>query len=614
MSLSEPQQSRPRAATVPSIWHRADSAARHNHQYTPLLTLRFYILLATFAGVYLVGLIMMAILERHNDSYDFITNVYFISSTVSLMGLGDVVPSTSAGRVWIGIYAVFAAGCMFSLTWTVAHHYMLALQHSIVKRCLISVSLIVTSTVGFAVLFMGMEGWSFIDSLYMCSNALGAIGYGNVAPITPVGKIIFSSLVGFVALPLYGSASYALADAWRTTVVGPLAVYLSRHCFSGLPCLSRAADIINSTQKDNTGGLLGQDQLLGDSSSPQTSTLSIQLDSKEAKTPSTVVDIPLDEDDHVLDGSLTAVNLTDSSYATLEVGAITAAQARKNSEDSDNTDDDDSLEDAITGITVRQIQWYKLAKKGAVFCLFILVIVTIPSILLSFVNGFDFQTAFWFVMTTITCVGYGNDTEGAATYFPEHDVGKIVSIVLTPFCVGSAIMFTTLFTQHMDRKDMSPKQGVIVSLIGLLVVVVYGFAVFIPLEPTWSFADTFYFILVTLSTIGYGDIVPNTGLTQLTTVPLLFGVYFFFLTVMSLATAFVNTVHQYIKSRKPTSYVNDEFETNTPMEQLELAVLPNASAAPQKITVVVEEETPPVAATAAVDPHNNSSLADIQIR
>jgi voltage-gated potassium channel len=167
----------------------------------------------------------------------------------------------------------------------------------------------------------------------------------------------------------------------------------------------------------------------------------------------------------------------------------------------------------------------------------------------------------------------------------------------------------------MDRKDMSPKQGVIVSLIGLLVVVVYGFAVFIPLEPTWSFADTFYFILVTLSTNGYGDIVPNTGLTQLTTVPLLFGVYFFFLTVMSLATAFVNTVHQYIKSRKPTSYVNDEFETNTPMEQLELAVLPNISAAPQKITVVVEEETPPVAATAAVDPHNNnSSLADIQIR
>jgi len=54
----------------------------------------------------------------------------------------------------------------------------------------ILISLVIVITIG-TILFHYIESWRWLDSLYFCVTTLTTVGYGDFAPQTDAGKILF---------------------------------------------------------------------------------------------------------------------------------------------------------------------------------------------------------------------------------------------------------------------------------------------------------------------------------------------------------------------------------------------------------------------------------------
>jgi len=166
----------------------------------------------------------------HVESWNLLDSLYFMSSTLSLIGLGDIYPKTDWGKIYTAIFAVICIG-MTLITisiamWLLSEKTVNILSQININRIneeqleeelnekvpsikkqifktfsLLFIMLIILITT-FAVCFKYIEDWTFIDSFYFAVCMLTTIGYGDIVPIKDEGKIFFiiSSFFGTFCL------------------------------------------------------------------------------------------------------------------------------------------------------------------------------------------------------------------------------------------------------------------------------------------------------------------------------------------------------------------------------------------------------------------------------
>ena len=63
-------------------------------------------------------------------------------------------------------------------------------------------STVVIMLIGGALFYRWAEDWSFLDALYFCVMTITTIGYGDLAPTTPVSKI-FTIAYSFLGIGMF---------------------------------------------------------------------------------------------------------------------------------------------------------------------------------------------------------------------------------------------------------------------------------------------------------------------------------------------------------------------------------------------------------------------------
>lgn len=136
----------------------------------------------------------------------------------------------------------------------------------------------------------------------------------------------------------------------------------------------------------------------------------------------------------------------------------------------------------------------------------------------------SFTQAIFFSAGLITTIGYGNKT-------PKTEFGKLFTIfyAVFGFClVGSFISVSshhikvfinkTLNLQNLARRQMSRlTRGLIYFVVFVSVFILLPAFLFYLVETkalnnNWSYMTCVYFVIITLSTVGFGDYVPSIGL------------------------------------------------------------------------------------------------------
>jgi voltage-gated potassium channel len=475
-------------------------------------------------------------------------------------------------------------------------------------------SLFVLLTMAFfwSLIFVALEGWSFLDALYFVTNSLGMIGYGNLHPATVLGKMIFATVIGFVSLPIYGAASYAIVHAMRLALLRRCRQLSNRH-----PCIRKvgqfmsisvdgaeeeevavgafgsmrgdsssfsAAPVVSSADRYESGGeeekeapgngkyaakvaasrerrrslehiyahkRTLRDMYLGDGYRPRQSSLargvegarkvqSASLENLLIRGGNTMIDVDHGGKQHARGAPEEERGMSEMSLADDEEGGQGPMEGESDAPRglTDRAADDDS--DPQTSIPWGPLFWLQLR----FFIVTVLVALPFTVVLMvvdcDIIGGCvsDFLSALWFVLTTLTCVGYGEeDEEVGVSFYPESGFAKVFSIIFTPLCVGFGIDCVTVFINYLGAMMLSPRQVTVFSMAWVGFFYCYSFVV-MHFGEDWTFVDSLYFATATVTTIGYGDMVPTSDTVRMFAVPLLFGHYYMFLYCLTMGTAY----------------------------------------------------------------------------
>jgi len=97
--------------------------------------------------------------------------------------------------------------------------------------------------------------------------------------------------------------------------------------------------------------------------------------------------------------------------------------------------------------------------------------------------------------------------------------------------------FLSVIHEHLT--GVKPPPGFIATMATLCILLILG-TVFYSFQEGWSYTDSLYFSVVTLTTVGYGDLHPTTTASKMFTVLYIFiGVGLGFYILSALAKGFI---------------------------------------------------------------------------
>lgn len=88
-------------------------------------------------------------------------------------------------------------------------------------------------------------------------------------------------------------------------------------------------------------------------------------------------------------------------------------------------------------------------------------------------------------------------------------------------------------------KDLFRKTGLHKVLIGIFITILIFWAAFFLFSPSYGYVDDFYFVIVTLTTVGYGDVTPKTYNEKVLAIILILIGVFVFSAITALMSSFL---------------------------------------------------------------------------
>eukprot|EP00451_Oxyrrhis_marina_P003802 CAMPEP_0204275742 /NCGR_PEP_ID=MMETSP0468-20130131/26604_1 /ASSEMBLY_ACC=CAM_ASM_000383 /TAXON_ID=2969 /ORGANISM="Oxyrrhis marina" /LENGTH=331 /DNA_ID=CAMNT_0051252159 /DNA_START=41 /DNA_END=1036 /DNA_ORIENTATION=- len=160
-------------------------------------------------------------LRRGGGGIELIDVIIFVVVSALGTGFGDtVVDPTSSGMKVVVILYIWLSAFIFTFVvglWVSRAARLRRLEGASQRETLaISVAVVVAVVQVGSFAFSRVEGWTFTDSLYFATVAICSVGYGDMVPVTRLGKF---------ALLVYLLAGLAATTFAMSTMVDTIAVY-----------------------------------------------------------------------------------------------------------------------------------------------------------------------------------------------------------------------------------------------------------------------------------------------------------------------------------------------------------------------------------------------------
>ena len=174
------------------------------------------------------------------EGFTAIECLYFISESVTTVGLGDFHPTNDASRLFTIVYVLIGCTIMLNFFITFTRVYVTDCQDEIIDqirkfyglrdqpmspavlsmyRVCLSMSFVVIGLLSGVLYYSSSEGWTFVESLYFCVIVMTTVGFGDLVPQSDSARLFsFFYIFGIVLV-------YVIAINLRYVWCGVVSIY-----------------------------------------------------------------------------------------------------------------------------------------------------------------------------------------------------------------------------------------------------------------------------------------------------------------------------------------------------------------------------------------------------